>query len=133
MEHSGRGIYCGSLGWFDAVTSGNKGLADFTLNVAIRTLEIDSKNNFSFGVGSGVTIDSNSQTEWNECLLKSNFFVKLPSAVGVFESMLLKDNIVLRQDAHFNRLSNQLRIWGFLIIWMKLNSFYRNMLTILKT
>ena len=82
-----------------------RGLADFTLNVAIRTLEIDSKNNFSFGVGSGVTIDSNSQTEWNECLLKSNFFVKLPSAVGVFESMLLKDNIVFRQDAHFNRLS----------------------------
>ncbi len=105
LERSGRGIYCGSLGWFDAVKSGNKGLANFTLNVAIRTLEIDSKNNFSFGVGSGVTIDSNSQTEWNECLLKSNFFVKLPSAVGVFESMLLKDNIVLRQDAHFNRLS----------------------------
>ena len=105
LERSGRGIYCGSLGWFDAVAPGNKGLADFTLNVAIRTLEIDSKNNFSFGVGSGVTIDSNSQTEWNECLLKSNFFVKLPSAVGVFESMLLKDNIVLRQDAHFNRLS----------------------------
>ncbi len=105
LEHSGRGMYCGSLGWFDAVTSGAKGLADFTLNVAIRTVEIDSKNNFSFGVGSGVTIDSNSQIEWNECLLKSNFFVKLPSAVGVFESMLLKDNIVLRQDAHFNRLS----------------------------
>ncbi len=105
LEHSGRGIYCGSLGWFDAVTSGNKSFPDFTLNVAIRTLEIDSKNNFSFGVGSGVTIDSNSQTEWNECLLKSDFFVKLPSAVGVFESMLLKDNIVLRQDAHFNRLS----------------------------
>ena len=105
LENSGRGIYCGSLGWFDAVTSGRKGFADFTLNVAIRTLEIDSKNNFSFGVGSGVTIDSNSQTEWNECLLKSNFFVKLPSAVGVFESMLIKDNTVLRQDAHFNRLS----------------------------
>ena len=105
LEHSGRGIYCGSLGWFDAIASGNKSFADFTLNVAIRTLEIDSKNNFSFGVGSGVTIDSDSQTEWNECLLKSDFFVKLPSAVGVFESMLLKDNIVLRQEAHFNRLS----------------------------
>ncbi|MDA9689223.1 bifunctional chorismate-binding protein/class IV aminotransferase [Betaproteobacteria bacterium] len=105
LEHSGRGIYCGSLGWFDATASGNKSFADFTLNVAIRTLEIDSKNNFSFGVGSGVTIDSDSQTEWNECLLKSDFFVKLPSAVGVFESMLLKDNIVLRQEAHFNRLS----------------------------
>ena len=105
LEHSGRGIYCGSLGWFDAVTSGNKGLADFALNVAIRTLEIDSKNNFSFGVGSGITIDSNSQTEWNECLLKSDFFVKLPSSVGVFESMLLKDNFVSRLDAHFNRLS----------------------------
>ena len=24
LEHSGRGIYCGSLGWFDAVTSGHK-------------------------------------------------------------------------------------------------------------
>ena len=112
LEHSGRGIYCGSLGWFDAVTSGNKGLANFTLNVAIRTVEIDSKNNFSFGVGSGVTIDSNSQTEWNECLLKSDFFVKLPSAVGVFESMLLKDNIVLRQDAHFNRLSKSAENFG---------------------
>ena len=26
-----------------------QGFADFTLNVAIRTLEIDSKNNFSLG------------------------------------------------------------------------------------
>ena len=132
LEHSGRGIYCGSLGWFDAVTSGNKGLADFTLNVAIRTLEIDSKNNFSFGVGSGVTIDSNSQTEWNECLLKSNFFVKLPSAVGVFESMLLKDNIVLRQDAHFNRLSKSAENLGIPYNLDEIEFFYRNIFTILK-
>ena len=133
LEHSGRGIYCGSLGWFDAVTSGNKGLADFTLNVAIRTLEIDSKNNFSFGVGSGVTIDSNSQIEWNECLLKSNFFVKLPSAVGVFESMLLKDNIVLRQDAHFNRLSKSAENLGIPFNLDEIEFLCRNIFTILKT
>ena len=43
LEHSGRGIYCGSLGWFDAVTSGNKGFADFTLNVALGLWKLIAK------------------------------------------------------------------------------------------
>ena len=83
-------------------------------------------------MGSGVTIDSNSQTEWNECLLKSNFFVKLPSAVGVFESMLLKDNIVLRQDAHFNRLSKSAENLGIPYNLDEIEFLYRNIFTILK-
>ena len=105
LESSGRGIYCGSLGWFDAVPEGKRYGWDFMLNVAIRTLEIDRKSSFSFGVGSGITIDSDSPTEWNECLLKSDFFVKLPSSVGVFETMLIKNNNIQRLDAHLQRLS----------------------------
>ena len=132
LEHSGRGIYCGSLGWFDAVTSGNEGLADFTLNVAIRTVEIDSKNNFSFGVGSGVTIDSNSQTSGMSAYL-NQFFCKASSAVGVFESMLLKDKIVLRQDAHFNRLSKSAENLGIPFNLDEIEFLYRITFRILKT
>jgi para-aminobenzoate synthetase/4-amino-4-deoxychorismate lyase len=103
LEKTERGIYCGSVGWFDPDPyEGNKNW-NCMLNVAIRTLEVDN-HRFFFGVGSGVTIDSESHSEWNECLLKSNFFVQLPSSVGIFETLLMKNGALSRFELHIDRL-----------------------------
>ncbi len=64
-----RGIYCGSLGW---LAPGG----DFSLNVAIRTLELardDGAGGASgtFGVGGGIVMDSDPAQEWEECLWKA--------------------------------------------------------------
>jgi len=75
-EPQPRGIYCGSLGWL--APNG-----DFSLNVAIRTLEFahdaDDAGKSSeipqhtgrFGVGGGIVYDSRAQQEWQECLWKA--------------------------------------------------------------
>jgi len=75
VEPQPRGIYCGSLGWL--APNG-----DFSLNVAIRTLEFpqvqptqrDADNDAHtgrFGVGGGIVYDSRAADEWQECLWKA--------------------------------------------------------------
>lgn len=63
LENRRRGIYCGSIGWL--APNG-----DFSLNVAIRTIEI-RHGKMSFGVGGGITYDSDAAEEWEECLWKA--------------------------------------------------------------
>lgn len=59
-----RGPYCGAVG-----IAGPDGLLD--LNVAIRTAAIDPDGDVTLGVGGGITIDSDPQREWFECLDKA--------------------------------------------------------------
>ncbi|MBV6273020.1 aminodeoxychorismate synthase component I [Alcaligenaceae bacterium CGII-47] len=63
LEARPRGIYCGSVGWLAPD-------GDFSLNVAIRTIEIN-RGNMTFGVGGGITYDSDASEEWEECLWKA--------------------------------------------------------------
>lgn len=58
LEIQPRGLYTGAIGYF-----GFNGESQF--NIAIRTLEI-RQNTFSFGVGSGITFDSDPQKEFEE-------------------------------------------------------------------
>ncbi|MBX7158494.1 MAG: aminodeoxychorismate synthase component I [Verrucomicrobiae bacterium] len=76
LEGQPRGLYTGAIGYF-----GFNGESQF--NIAIRTLEI-CDNTFSFGVGSGITIDSEPQKEFEETQHKAagllqalNYFSKL--------------------------------------------------------
>ena len=64
MEAGPRGIYCGSVGWLAPD-------GDFSLNVAIRTIEIHGSRAGVFGVGGGIVHDSDPQREWEECLWKA--------------------------------------------------------------
>jgi para-aminobenzoate synthetase/4-amino-4-deoxychorismate lyase len=62
-----RGIYCGSIGRFDAN-------GDAAFNVAIRTFFLkDGKETLSIGLGSGIVADSDGDDEWRECLAKGRF------------------------------------------------------------
>jgi para-aminobenzoate synthetase component 1 len=63
-ERSKRGVYSGALGYF--APNG-----DFDFNVVIRTILYNADLNYlSFHVGSAITLDSDPEKEYDECLLK---------------------------------------------------------------
>lgn len=63
-EPEPRGLYCGSLGWL--APNG-----DFSLNVAIRTLVLDTQGQGRYHVGGGIVYDSDPEQEWDECHWKA--------------------------------------------------------------
>lgn len=74
-----RGAYSGAFGWMDK--SG-----DFDFNVLIRTLIYNAQTQkISLAVGSAITIDSNPEAEYRECMLK---------AQAILESLKVKSHEV---------------------------------------
>ncbi len=69
LEALKRNIYTGSIGYFDF-----RGNADF--NIAIRTI-IKKDNKAYFGVGGGITYDSNEEAEYNETLDKAKALMRV--------------------------------------------------------
>ncbi|MFZ4262986.1 anthranilate synthase component I family protein [Sphingobacterium sp. HJSM2_6] len=70
LEKSRRGIYSGSIGYFDAN-------GDFDFNVVIRTILYNQhKNYLSFHTGGAITIDANAEAEYEECLTKASAILK---------------------------------------------------------
>lgn len=63
IEAEPREVYCGAVGMASPV-------AGLELNVAIRTLEY-AGGELNFGVGGGITADSDPEREWQECLTKA--------------------------------------------------------------
>jgi len=64
LESRPRGLYCGSLGWL--APNG-----DFSLNIAIRSLVLQSQQHGYYAIGSGIVHDSNPEEEWQECFWKA--------------------------------------------------------------
>ncbi len=64
LEPVRRGVYCGAIGWIDA----DRARAE--LAVAIRTFTC-TETATTFGVGAGITIDSDPADEWSETELKA--------------------------------------------------------------
>lgn len=64
LETQRRGIYCGSVGYLSPQ-------GDLSLNVSIRSLELDNHGQGRFGVGGGIVLDSEPDQEWLECLWKA--------------------------------------------------------------
>ncbi len=104
LEPEDRGYYCGALGWLDP--SG-----DFAFSVPIRTIEITEDvqshaSTFTLGVGAGITNDSNTQQEWQECRIKSDFLMHLPSSTGLFETIAIDQGIPLKLKMHLDRMQS---------------------------
>ena len=65
FEHNARGIYSGSIGYIQP----NQ---DFDFNVVIRSVFYNQQSQYlSFMVGGAITIDSNPELEYEECLIKA--------------------------------------------------------------
>ena len=104
LEPQDRAYYCGALGWIDP--SG-----DFAFSVPIRTLEMNRDvkthaSSFSLGIGAGITIDSEPGQEWEECQIKAAFLSKLPSSLGLFETILVRKGQAQHVQLHLARLAN---------------------------
>ncbi len=128
LEKTPRQIYTGSVGFISPEKKA-------VLNVAIRTIVIDEKTNQAdIGIGSGVTIDSDPEAEYEECLLKARFLEKRRKEFSLIETLLfvpknfkkpfyktllgdwpinIKDGIVLL-DYHIKRLFESAHFFGFL-------------------
>lgn len=65
-EHSRRGVYSGTVGYFSPE-------GDFDFNVVIRTILYNQSEKYlSFHTGGAITIDAEAEKEYNECLLKAS-------------------------------------------------------------
>ncbi|MFN3340899.1 MAG: aminodeoxychorismate synthase component I [Dietzia sp.] len=64
-EPTSRGLHCGTYGFAQG--------RDLELAVAIRTLEVTHDGRVELGVGGGITIDSDPDAEWDECVHKAAF------------------------------------------------------------
>ena len=74
LEHSARGLYSGSIGYF-------KPNDDFDFNVVIRSIVYNSTSKkLSFHVGSAITFDSDPEYEYKECLLKAESLMEVLSS-----------------------------------------------------
>jgi len=65
IESSPRGVYTGAIGFISPQRKA-------VLNVAIRTVVLDGESG-ELGIGSGITIDSDPEREYDECILKAEF------------------------------------------------------------
>lgn len=106
IEREPRGVYTGTLGWRDPT-------GDFRLNVAIRTLVLDSEHRGRMGVGSGVVADSNAAAEWRECLVKARFLADLDPGLQLIETLRLEDGRYPRLEGHLARLAASAAWLGF--------------------
>ena len=95
LEHSPRDLYTGALGYIEPET--------MRLNVAIRTLQI-ADGRARFGVGSGITIDSDAAAEYQECHDKTAF-LRHPPDIGLIETLRVADGVPQQLDAHLARLA----------------------------
>ncbi|WP_051941038.1 bifunctional chorismate-binding protein/class IV aminotransferase [Stenoxybacter acetivorans] len=106
IETAPRGLYTGSLGFLEPCRSG-LGFHG-TLNVAIRTLQLQQEENGAYcgvmGVGSGIVADSIGMEEYRECQWKSRFLAELPPEFALIETLCMDNGCCALLPLHLHRL-----------------------------
>ncbi|WP_204189661.1 chorismate-binding protein [Mammaliicoccus sciuri] len=95
LENRTRGIYCGTIG---LLLPDNR----MIFNVPIRTIHSNSERAV-YGVGAGITIDSNAEAEIEEFIMKSKILES--RHVNLIETMRLENRKVQRREEHTHRIS----------------------------
>lgn len=95
LEAEQRGIYCGTIGLL--MPDGRR-----VFNVPIRTVQ-NTNDGATYGVGAGITIDSNPEAEINEFKMKAKILDS--REVHLIETMRLEAGVVKRRNEHTNRIS----------------------------
>ena len=79
LEPTRRGLYAGTVGYFNPA-------GDFDFNVVIRSIFYNSnKRQASYQVGGGITIYSDPEKEYEECLLKATAIKKVLTTVQTLQ------------------------------------------------
>ena len=104
LEGEPRGVACGAIGFISPC-------GDAVFSVAIRSLTLEN-GEWRMRVGSGVTYDSDAETEYAECLLKAKFMTRRPLRFELVETMAwAKDFFLL--DLHLARMEASADYFGF--------------------
>ncbi len=107
LEGRPRGIYCGALGF---VRPG--GDCDFC--VPIRTVSLEKATGRAvFWTGGGVTIDSDPDGEYAECLVKMRFLDRGRPPFRLLETILLDSGGYALLSGHLRRMRTSARALGF--------------------
>ncbi len=107
-ENGPRGVYCGAIGY---LSPGR----DAAFSVAIRTAVIETRSGRGeMGVGSGITWDSDPESELRECLAKGAFMVRDASDFSLIETLRLDRQGFLLLERHLRRLAGSAGYFGFL-------------------
>ena len=104
LEGEPRGIACGAIGYISPAENA-------VFSVAIRTLTL-SGGRAQLRVGSGITYDSDPDTEYAECLLKSRFLTSSGPRFELIESMAWAGDFTLL-DLHLRRLQSSADYFDF--------------------
>jgi para-aminobenzoate synthetase/4-amino-4-deoxychorismate lyase len=104
LEDDAREIACGAIGFFAPDDRA-------TFSVAIRTMLVRS-GTIEMRVGSGVTYDSDADSEYDECLLKSQFLFRRPALFEIIETLLWDADFVLL-DLHLQRMADSAEYFNF--------------------
>lgn len=120
LEPDPRGIYTGSIGWFDPIpNNATQRIGDFCLSVPIRTLALQAPlgggiRSGEMGVGAGIVHDSKSAEEYAECRLKAQFLTGLQHDFTLFETLHATRSQGYRHLAlHLKRLRASAEYFGF--------------------
>lgn len=107
LEETPREVYCGAVGYI----SPNR---EATFNVPIRTVVIDSEDGTAqYGVGGGITWDSNFTEEYDEAFLKAALLTTETPDFELLESLKLENGQYVLLENHLKRLSDSARYFGF--------------------
>ena len=104
LEGETRGVACGAIGFFSPC-------GDAVFSVAIRTLTLGD-GEWRMRVGSGVTYDSDAETEYAECLLKAKFLTRSRLRFELVETMAWAEEFFLL-DLHLERMEASADYFGF--------------------
>jgi len=108
LESAPREIYTGSIGF---VSPG----PEIRFNVAIRTAWIDTlTGQVEFGVGGGITYDSSTEGEYEECQVKARVLTARRPEFGLLETLLFAEGEgYFLLERHLERLRRSARYFGF--------------------
>ncbi|WP_152657922.1 aminodeoxychorismate synthase component I [Oceanobacillus sp. CFH 90083] len=106
LEDSPRDIYCGSIGF---ITPNQEAL----FNVAIRTAWMEKEKPAVYGIGGGITWDSDAESEYEEALAKAAILKGASSAFQLLETMKYDGIELLRLDRHLARLKRAAHQFGY--------------------
>jgi para-aminobenzoate synthetase/4-amino-4-deoxychorismate lyase len=107
LEHAPRGAYCGAIGF--AAPGG-----EAVFNVAIRTITARRDGRAQYGLGGGITWDSDASDEYAEALSKAACLVVRPP-FELLETLRVEDGAAIRLKRHVERLANSADYFGFRI------------------
>lgn len=101
LETHPRGVYCGAIGFGGPGPEG----PEWAFNVGIRTVVIDRRTSAAFyGIGGGITYDSEPADEYNEALLKAEVLTRANDALALLETSRWDPQLGIRHlDRHLAR------------------------------